>query len=62
MATELYVAPNDVTGQIIVLPLARPHRVEPALGLSDALHAHLVAHRELAEHHGHAGEGLPAHL
>jgi iron complex transport system ATP-binding protein len=24
--TELYVAPNDVTGQIVVLPLAREHR------------------------------------
>ena len=24
--TELYVAPNDVTGQIVVLPLSREHR------------------------------------
>jgi hypothetical protein len=24
--TELYVAPNDVTGQLVVLPLAREHR------------------------------------
>jgi iron complex transport system ATP-binding protein len=28
--TELYVAPNDVTGQTVVLPLAREHREELA--------------------------------
>ena len=24
--TELYVAPNDVTGRLVVLPLSREHR------------------------------------
>ena len=28
--TELYVAPNDVTGQMVVLPLAREHREQLA--------------------------------
>lgn len=34
--TELYVAPNDVTGQLVVLPLSREHRERLAHGASAA--------------------------
>ncbi len=34
--TELYVAPNDVTGQLVVLPLSREHRERLAHGASPA--------------------------
>jgi iron complex transport system ATP-binding protein len=32
--TDLYVAPNDVTGQLVVLPLSREHRERLARGPS----------------------------